>query len=473
MEERRIGKGDALALIERGESHFWDHKSAQGGGAMVQKIGGALANADGGEFIVGVEDRKSRYVGLDRWRGFRTQEEGAFVLHSLARDLDPPVPYTAEWLLIEGEDQRGFACLVTVQKSDSVHVTASGVVWVRQGPTSVELTGQSITDLSLAKGARSYEDQLLRAYTVVDLATETELAYFLRSYSPQTEPADFAIKQRIVDRDSGMATVAGAILYADNPPAVVPKRCGVKVARYETTDAEGRRDHLAATPTSIEGPARQVIESTLREVTVMIESVSALRPDGTLAPLHYPPEALKEIVVNAIVHRDYNVSDDIRVFVFDNRVEVRSPGKLPGHMTLNNLLTQRFARNPTVVRLLNKYPDPPNKDIGEGLRTTVAKMMEAKLKPPQFAVEGNDFVVRLGHTPLARPHEIVLDYLSTHDDITNRTARGLTGILSDNTMKDVFKALREAGQIEMVPGKRGRSTAWRLVAVAPKLPGIN
>ncbi len=234
------------------------------------------------------------------------------------------------------------------------------------------------------------------------------------------------------------------------------------MARYETKEAVGSREHLADI-VPIEGPARQVIDATLRTVSQMIESVSAMQPDGTMAPLKYPPEALKEIIVNAVIHRDYNVSDDIRVFVFDNRVEVRSPGQLPGHMTLDNLLTQRFARNPTVVRLLNKYPDPPNKDIGEGLRTAVAKMAEARLKPPVFSVEGNDFVVRLGHTPLARPEQIVMDYLYNNTEITNATGRGLTGITSENTMKDVFYSLRRAKKIEMVEGKRGRNSAWRKV----------
>ncbi len=463
MDERLLDKGDALALVERDESHFWDQKSALAGGATIQKIAAALANADGGDFVVGIEDRNSGYVGLDRWRGFSTIEDGNLVLEAVARDVAPPVPYTVEWLRIDGEESRGVACSVTIQKSDNVHRTAAGAVWVRRGTSCVELTGQAITDLSLAKGARSYEDQVLADYTLADLSSEVELSYFLRSYSPLTAPDDFARKQRLVERDSDRVTVAGAILYAENPSAVVPKRCGVKIARYETREPEGRREHLAGTPLSIEGPARQVIDQTLREVSTLIESVSAMRPDGTMAPLRYPPEALKEIVVNAVIHRDYNVSDDIRVFVFDNRVEVRSPGLLPGHMTVENLLTQRFARNPTIVRLLNKYPDPPNKDIGEGLRTAVRKMTEAQLRPPVFEIEGNDFVVKLGHTPLARPQELVMEYLDSHDEITNAIGRSLTGITSENTMKDVFYSLRNAHTIEMVPGKRGSASAWRKV----------
>lgn len=64
----------------------------------------------------------------------------------------------------------------------------------------------------------------------------------------------------------------------------------------------------------------------------------------------------------------------------------------------------------SAIRSANKYPDPPDKDIGEGLRTVRSKMLEAKLKEPEFAIEDNYCVVRLGHTPLGRPEKMVLEY---------------------------------------------------------------
>jgi ATP-dependent DNA helicase RecG len=255
--------------------------------------------------------------------------------------------------------------------------------------------------------------------------------------------------------------VAAAVLYAEEPSAVIPKKAAVKIARYTTSEAQPRREHLADVPVTVEGPAQHLIAETLRVVTEMVEAVTILEPDGTMAPARYPPEALKEIIVNAVIHRDYNISDDILVFVFDNRVEVRSPGVLPGHMTLDNLLTDRFARNPTIVRLLNKYPDPPNKDIGEGLDTVLATMAKAKLSAPKFAVEKNAFVVYLGHTPLARPEEIVLEYLESHDEITNAIARDLCAIPSENAMKRVFLGLAKAEKIERIPDRGGGSAAWR------------
>lgn len=381
---------------------------------------------------------------------------------TLVREIDPAVPYSVQWLEIVDDPDRGLAALVSITKSASVHRALGGQVWIRRGAQVLQLTGQDIVDLTLSKGALSYEDQFLDRFTLDDLVEQDELLSFLEAYSPATDPVNFAARQHLVNRDTKTVSVAGAVLYADTPSAVIPKKASVKVARYTTSEPQPRREHLDAVPRTIEGPAQDLINETLEVVTEMVEAVTILQPDGTMAPARYPPEALKEIIVNAVIHRDYNVSDDILVFVFDNRVEVRSPGGLPGHMTLDNLLTDRFSRNPTIVRLLNKYPDPPNKDIGEGLDTVLSTMAKAKLSAPKFAVEKNSFVVYLGHTPLARPEEIVLEYLQSHDEITNAIARGLCAIPSENAMKRVFLGLAKAEKIERVPGRGGGSAAWRL-----------
>lgn len=462
MEMRTITLGEALDLIARNESHFWDFKSRMSSGKVVQKVGCALANADGGEFLVGVEDAKTG-SGFERWRGFASVEEGNHLMQSLSSDVSPPVPYTAEWLEVDGRGTAGFACLLSIRKSPTVHETADGTVYVRRNAATVKVDAAERVNLALSKGAETYENQELAAYTADELADETELARFLSTLSPKTPPEDFVRKQRLANRDTGRARLSGAILFAESPSAVATKRCAVKVARYETKVEKPDRKHLGGVPVTIEAPAYELIEKTIAEVQRLIEAVSVLKPNGQLERLSYPPEALKEVIVNAVIHRDYNISDDIVIRIFDNRVEVKSPGRLPGHMTLDNLLTDRFSRNPTINRLINKYPDPPNKDIGEGLKTTMRSMAEAKLKPPRFAQEDNYFVVTIEHTPLARPQEIVLQYLTSHEEITNAIARELTGINSENTMKEVFYDLRDTGVIERVPGKAGNKSAWRLL----------
>lgn len=461
MESRTITEDEAMALIERDESVLWDQKSSRSGGAVVEKIAVALANSDGGEFVIGIEDARAS-SGVLRWSGFASIEESNFIHQALAGDVHPPIPYSYENLQIEGREAQGIACLVRVEKSVDVHFTSGKKCLVRWGASSREISGQAITDLQLSKGTKSYEDQQLADYDVSELSEEPELHYFLESYSPKAEVEEFTRRERIVERASGQCRVAAAVLFADYPSAVIPKRCAVKIARYNTA-SEPRREHLDSPPLTVEGPARQVIERTLEEATRIIQSVSVLQLDGSLEPMQYPPEALKEIVVNAIIHRDYNISDDVHVSIFDNRVEVKSPGGLPGQMTLDLLFKERASRNPKILRLLNRYKNPPNQDIGEGLKTAREKMTEARLREPKFSVEGNYFLAVLPHERLARPEELVMEYLVVNDQITNKIARELTGIRSENTMKEVFYSLRDVNKIERVPGKFGNKAAWKSV----------
>lgn len=463
MERRPISIEEAHALLAREESHFWDVKSRLSKGGVVQKIAVAFANGDGGEFALGIEDAKTSDDAPSRWAGYSNIEDLNPVHQALSQECNPPVPYEVDYLEIEGDEGRGFICLITITKSSDVHYTAAGKVYVRHHAASTEIQGQEIVNLSLSKGARSYEDQELSDYFLDEAAEEQELNRFLAGVSPSMPPADFLRRERLYNRKTEGMKVSAALLYAEQPQSIIDKRCGIKIARYET-DLEGtNRDYLKGTPQTLEGPARILIDQALEAVSNEIQAVKTLDSSGQLVPTRYPPETLKEIIVNAVIHRDYNLADDILIYIYNNRVEVHSPGKLPGHITLKNIFTDRSSRNGTLVRLLNKYPDPPNKDIGEGLLTAFAKMKEARLKAPEFRFEGNYFVVRIGHTPLARPEELILEYLETHTEITNKVAREITGIQSENLVKQRFYNLQKAGSLEKVPGKKGSLSAWRKV----------
>src|SRR5438876_8651625 len=139
--------------------------------------------------------------------------------------------------------------------------------------------------------------------------------------------------------------------------------------------------------------------------------------------IEYPPETLHEIITNAVIHRDYSVADDVHIRIFDNRIEIQSPGRLPAHVTTKNFLTERFARNGAIVRLLNKFPDPPNKDVGEGLNTAFEKMHQLGLREPTIEERDSDVLVTIRHEPLASPEEAILRYLADNETIKNKTAR--------------------------------------------------
>ena len=234
---------------------------------------------------------------------------------------------------------------------------------------------------------------------------------------------------------------------------------------------EGSRETLDFEPISIEGCIYQQIKDSVEETTRIIESVRLQTSDG-LIPVNYPHVAIHEIITNAVIHRDYSITDDIHIRIFDNRVEVLSQVTLPGHVTPENILTERFARNPAIVRLINKFPNPPNKDVGEGLNSAFESMRNLKLKPPEIDQTGGYVKVILKHEALATPEEAILLYLIKNNEIANRHAREVCFIKSENKMKRILQVMVTNGLLEPLPGRTRYTAAYQLTDAGLKAAKI-
>lgn len=465
LEVRKISEQDAVKFLNEEEDHFFDVTRKDYKGEVVQKKCTAFANADGGDLLIGIHDRKD--TGLtggkfERWSGFKIQEDANNVIADISKNINPNITGVIfEFLEIEKNEELGKVLKVSIEKSPDVHYTASGNVYVRKGPQCFLITGNEITNLQLSKGAKSYENQHISGYDIKRLLNSAELKNFLNYYLPKTDTKDFLKKQSLISgvKELIKPIYAGVILYDENPSTVLPKKCALKVTWYDTNEEDPEREHLKEQKT-IEGPLHQQITTGINEIQRIIDSVPVMGPTG-LERAKYPPEAIKEILVNALIHRDFNISDDVSVLIFNNRIEVHSPGPLPAFVTPKNILETRFSRNSKIVRLLNKYPDRPNHDIGEGLNTAFQKMREVRLKEPIIKNIKTKVIVILPHEPLASPEDQIMRYLENHNDINNETARNITGIKSENAVKRCFYKLRNRGLIEMIPEKKGVNSAWR------------
>jgi len=454
----RISDEEFAEIADRDESHFFDIKQFGVSGKSIQKIGVAFSNADGGELIIGIKDKKTGNTLDGRWEGIGDIEQLNGHLQALF-EVKPALDITYEFL--KRETAEGYALRILVEKGTQVSATADGTVYLRQGAQSLAVKDPDrIQQLSFAKGASSFEDTLLPDLPAEQIVEAAELASFLADYSPKTDPLEFAINQNLLDFKTWQPRTVGALLFHPAPSAVVPRKCAIKISRYETKEEDPERDHLAEQVT-LEGPSYHLIHEAVARVTQIMSAVEVWSTEG-LKKLEYPPEAIWETLVNAVIHRDYSISDDIQILIFDNRIEILSPGKLPGYVNIENILDARFSRNSKLVRTLNRYKNPPNKDLGEGLNTTFQKMKEFGLKSPIITEEGNYFKVVLPHLPLAAPTVAIMDFLKLHPRITNRQARDITGIKSENLVKVEFYKLRDEGHIERVPNLAGPKSAWRL-----------
>jgi ATP-dependent DNA helicase RecG len=448
---------DIARLLKLEEGHFIDAKAKEVTPAKLTKTIAAFANADGGELYIGLLEDKA--TNTFTWNGFATVEAANSHLQ-VFEDLFPLGQDFQYEFLSAGALGPGYVLRVQIQKTREIKVASDGKVYVRRGAQSLPVAeGDALERLRRNKGLSSFETNTVDVPT--DFITESSvLETFVDSVVPQTEPVRFLRKQLLIRDDK--PTVAAVLLFSDEPQAALPKRCAIKIYRYKTTDTEGSRANLAFDPITIEGCLYDQIDASVKRAVEVVQEVRLLTSSG-LEPIAYPLETLHEIITNAVLHRDYGIADDVHVRIFDNRVEVESPGRLPAHITTANILDERFARNGTVVRLINKFPNPPNKDVGEGLNTAFAAMKKLELRDPVIRESENAVIVEIRHQKLGSPEQIIMDFLERNPQITNRQVRELTGIGSENKVKNVFLRLAAANQIERVPNRGGGSAAWQKV----------
>lgn len=447
----KISSKEVKKLLNIEESHFCDLKATEVSPAKLSKAIAAFSNAEGGELFIGIEDDPRE------WKGFTTIESANS--HLQVFDQLFPLGADYQYQFLENEDETGLVLKVQVAKTRDLKTATDGKVYVRRGAQSLPVTDEGrLTSLRRDKGLVSFETELVNCPEEF-VTNSIHIIEFLIEVVPTAEPEPWLKKQMALQ--NGKVTVVAVLLFAEEPQAIIPKRSGLKIYRYKTSSEEGSRETLDFDPVSIDGNAYSQIYNSVSEAAKIIESVRLQTPDG-LVPVNYPQEAIHEIITNAVIHRDYSITDDIHIRIFDNRVEILSPGTLPGHVTAENILSERFARNPTLVRLINKFPNPPNKDVGEGLNTAFETMRNLKLKPPEIYQDGGYVKVVLKHEGLASPEEAILLYLLKNDEIANRNAREVCYIKSENKMKRILQNLVGSGLLEPVPGRTRYTAAYQL-----------
>jgi ATP-dependent DNA helicase RecG len=403
IEVSQITALQADKILNQEESHFVDLKSLDISPAKLTKTISAFANASGGEIYIGIDEKNTAEGKKRSWRGFDDQE--AANGHIQVFESIFPLGQYYSYSFLRCPVGPGLVLVVEINKSRNISKASDGTIYIRRGAMSLPVSGEeSIERLRLDKGIQSFETETVDIE--LDFITNSSpIIEFLIEVVPTADPEPWLKKQQLIK--FGKPTVAGVLLFAEEPQSILPKRCGVKIYRYKTSDLEGTRDTLAFNPITIDGCLYDQIKTTVAKTVEVIEDIQKLGTKG-FEIISYPFEALHEILTNALLHRDYSIPVDVHVRIFDNRIEIESPGKLPGHITQDNILSEQFARNAHIVRLINKFPDPPNNDVGEGLNTAFQAMTKLRLKLPEIIETISAVLVIIKHETLASPEESVM-----------------------------------------------------------------
>jgi len=417
----------------------------------------ALANTDGGLIVLGV-DVEGRPTG-EIW-----EEEAELALREAAALCRPPVPTQFQSV----ELPAGRFIGIQVPRSLELHSLADGRVLVRRREENRPLTGEEIRTLAASRPTLDFETEAVPGARPGDLDRETLREYLdkreARTGSRVASVSELMYEVGATDRE-GNPTLIGLLLFGRNPQAFLPQS-GVVFVKFPGVEPRGEDGGIGyGRRAELNGPLARIIE---RAWSIVFDEmrigamVSGLEREEVL---EYPRFAVREALVNAVAHRDYRISGRrIEIRMYADRLEIISPGGLPGYMTLDNLVDEHFSRNPRLVNGLFQWGYI--EELGLGIDQMIEEMLQAGHPPPEFRATPHSFTVVLSNkrerssTPkwtrsMNERQTRAVNFVRESGSITNREYRQLCPDVSPETLRLDLADLVERGVLLKIGSKKG------------------
>jgi ATP-dependent DNA helicase RecG len=411
----------------------------------------SLANTRGGVLLIPLSERAK--IGPDEARDRALQ-----AMVSTEPRLIIPLPY-----LSTGVD--GSTTLVCEVPEGLPNVySIDGRYLGRETGRAAVIQPRALRALLLTRGENTWET------TVPAGATKDNLSWDrIEQYASTVNQGDASVEQLLLRRGCALIkgrqlrpTHAGLLLFGKQPQR------WVRGAETLCVRFKGEMMDDAFTRQTLEGTLPDQIkraELFLDENAAVVARLKGWRRDEQPP---YPGGVLREAVVNAIAHRDYRLSGaQIHVSMFASRVEVKSPGALPGHVTVKNLVRERYSRNEAIVQVLSDMGFIER--LGYGVDRMLRAMKDAGQQPPRFEeteagfqvtlyareVTEADVLESLGSGAQADRIEKMLGHIKQHGRITNRDYQELCPDVSAESLRRDFVEVVERGVVMRVGDKRG------------------
>ncbi len=410
----------------------------------------ALANTRGGVIVVpfGAKDKVSPDAARDRALQAMLMSEPRLIA---------PLPY-----FVGGDPGAPEAMIVEVPEGLPNVYSLDGRYLTRENGRNVILGARALRELMLVRGESTWESATPSGAGRDDLDWSR-----VEDYAQQATVGDEDVENVLLRRGCLVKrgrqikpTFAGLLLFGRQPQRWV-RGAEILCARFggvEMDDVFARQTIGGTLPDQIRRAEAFLAENMPHRARLRAWQ----RSDEPL----YPPGVLREAVVNAVAHRDYRLAgNQIHVLMFSDRVEVRSPGRLPGHITLKNLLRERYSRNEAIVQVLADMGFIER--LGYGIDRMVRAMKEADQPLPAFEETDAGFAVTL-YAKSAEPDALptsqtaqqqrwqkMLAHLKANGRITNRDYQELCPDVNPETLRRDFVDMVERGLILRIGDKRG------------------
>ncbi len=359
---KKIRIDDLRTIAAKGEDSATQFKADVTNAESLAAEMAAFANSEGGTILIGVADDGS-IPGLSRGDVTRINQ---LIGNAASQMVRSPLTVSTENLLL-GDGR--IVIVVTVPKGiDKPYFDKNGVIWLKVGADKRRVNSKEELRRLFQMSEQFHADEL-PTKAGIDKLDKLRFRDFLRDVYKQEYPDTPAEMPRLLQNmnlatGDGKLNLAGVLLFAEQPEFIVPQFV-VKAIRYPGNEIHAT-DYLDTE--DFAGPLQKVFEDSLAFVMRNLHKVQAGRGVNTPGLPEVPETVFEELLVNALAHRDYLISAPVRLFIYDNRIEIISPGHLPDNLTVEKIRTGiSNIRNPILVSYIAKGILPYH-GLGSGIK---------------------------------------------------------------------------------------------------------
>ncbi len=348
-----------LEIISRDEDSRHQFKADVTNETSLAQEMVAFSNSGGGSIFIGVSN-DGTFAGLRREDMGRLNQ---LVSNAASQQVRPPINPQTENIAAPN----GLVMQVVVPDGVSKpYMDKNGVIWVKSGSDKRKATSREEVQRLYQSAGLIHGDEIpVSGMTVSDLDLDYFRGFFEKNFGEPLEQQEAALPQILHNMNlmkDGLLNISGALLFANNPsyrlPVFIVKAIAFPGNEVHETDYLDSRD--------IFGKLADVFHQSMSFVRGNIHHVQGDQDVNALGQPEIPTIALEELLANALIHRDYFVSAPVRIFVFDNRVEIISPGHLPNNLTVENIKSGNSnIRNPILASFATKIL--PYRGLGSGI----------------------------------------------------------------------------------------------------------
>ena len=343
-----------------------------------------------GILVIGISDDGT----LEGFENYENKENE--ILSTLSNFLKTVPDIKSEKLnIINSNGKNDFILILFIETSyNSLIRNVRDEVYLRRGDSTIKLNDDEIQILKVDRPELSYEDQLVLESSISDIDEEMVNIYKEKIGASDKNYLDILRAKGFLKKAKNgneYLTNAGVILFAKDPSVIFP--CTrIRVIKYEGIYAKTGENLNTIKDESFRLPLYKAIIATQNFIRTQLREFSHLTTEGIFEKIpEYPEFAWIEGLTNAAIHRNYAMQGEhIKIFIFDDRMEIRSPGKLAGLVTLENMKNVRYARNPKISETMSQLGLV--KELNEGVSRIYEEMEKFFLESPKYEISQGDIL---------------------------------------------------------------------------------